>query len=195
MREELEASFDVFVVAALPRLRKLAYVWCRDWHRGDDAVQETLKRMYVAWPRIRRDGDAFAFARTTLLRRLISDERRPWRVREVAGLTPGEHDPPASPGDPGVRLDLDEALAALPPRQRAVILLRYVEGLSVAEVADALSCSEGTVKSQAHDAKAKLKARLGPDYGPTPPTPISLGPTSSTTTRPMRVAPHRGEPR
>ncbi|WP_459645136.1 RNA polymerase sigma factor [Kineococcus sp. NUM-3379] len=192
MREEFEASFDVFVVAALPRLRKLAYVWCRDWHRSDDAVQETLKRMYVAWPRIRRDGDAFAFARTTLLRRLLSEERRPWRAREVADLTLGDHDPVAPPADPGVRLDLNDALATLPPRQRAVILLRYVEGLSVAEVADALHCSEGTVKSQAHDAKVKLKALLGPDYGPTSLTPTPACPTPAC---PTPAARHRGEPR
>ena len=164
MREEDEASFDAFATAAMPRLRRLAYAWCRDWHRGDDLVQDTLERVYAAWPRVRQDGEPFGYARTTMLRRLLSEERRPWRRREVGGLVAGPGDPVARGGDPAVGLDLLDALAALPPRQRAVFLLRYVEDLDVADVAEVLRCSEGTVKSQAHHARAALRARLGDAY-------------------------------
>ena len=173
----MEASFDAFADAAMPRLRQLAYAWSRDWHRADDLVQDTLERVYSAWPRVRR-GDhpgesPFAYARTTMLRHLISEQRRPWRRRETPGLhvrgDTGE-DPLTVPA-PGAEadvvsltLDLLDAIASLPPRQRAVVLLRYVEDLTVGEVAAALNISEGTVKSQAHHARSALQAHLGPDY-------------------------------
>ncbi|WP_432522718.1 RNA polymerase sigma factor [Kineococcus sp. SYSU DK006] len=171
MRQELEASFDVFAAAAIPRLRQLAYAWSRDWHRADDLVQDTLERVYAAWPRVRRNDQVgehpFAYARTTMLRHLISEQRRPWRRRESTGPHPGE-DPPAPQLPPAeatsLSLDLLAAIATLPVRQRAVVLLRYVEDLSVAEVAEALGISEGTVKSQAHHARTALAAHLGAGY-------------------------------
>ena len=165
MTDEWDSSFDDFAQAAMPRLRRLAYGWCRDWHRADDLVQETLERVYAAWPRLRRDTQPFAYARTTMLRHLISEQRRPWRRREVSGLSPGPEDPVATCTDPAVNLDLLAAIAALPPRQRAVVLLRHVEDLSTAEVAEVLHCSEGTVKSQAHHARTALQRQLGEAYG------------------------------
>jgi len=180
MRDESASSFDDFAQAAIPRLRRLAYAWCRDWHRADDLVQDTLERVYAAWPRVRRDDQPFAYARTTMLRRLISEQRRPWRRREVTGLTPGLHEATAPSTDAVTNLDLLSAIAALPPRQRAVILLRYVEDLGVEEVADLLHCSEGTVKSQTHHARAALRRHLGTDYDvqlslPTGPTSLPFG--------------------
>lgn len=165
MRRDTDESFAAFAVHAMPRLRRLAFAWCRDWHRADDLVQDTLERVCAAWGRVRRnDGEAFAYARTTMLRRLISDERRSWRRREVPATTAGDPDPAAIGVDSALSLDLLNALTALPPRQRAVVLLRYVEDLSVAEVADTLDCSEGTVKSQAHRARTNLQAHLGLTY-------------------------------
>ena len=170
----MEASFDAFAAAAMPRLRQLAYAWSRDWHRADDLVQDTLERVYTAWPRVRRgehhgdhSGDSpFAYARTTMLRHLISEQRRPWRRRETLGFTPGTDQDPAieAAGGSHLSLDLLSAIAALPVRQRAVVLLRYVEDLTVSEVADTLNISEGTVKSQAHHARTALQAHLGPGY-------------------------------
>lgn len=125
-------------------------------HRADDVVQGALERVFAAWPRVRKDGNPFGYARTTMVRLLISEERRPWRRREVLA------EPPDSAvhgdgSDAGLRLDLVEAMRSLPPRQRAVVLLRYVEDLPVSDVADALGCTEGTVKSQAHRAMATLR--------------------------------------
>lgn len=201
MNDESASSFDDFAHAAIPRLRRLAYAWCRDWHRADDLVQDTLERVYGAWPRVRREVQPFAYARTTMLRRLISEQRRPWRRREVAGLTAGVHEATAPATDMIANLDLLDAISALPPRQRAVILLRYVEDLGVEETADLLHCSEGTIKSQTHHARAALRRHLGPDYdthlsppaGPAAPSTHGAGTAARTVTTtqtlPLRAAP------
>ncbi|WP_345710873.1 SigE family RNA polymerase sigma factor [Kineococcus glutinatus] len=187
MREEHEAAFDEFAATAMPGLRRLALAWCRDGHRADDLVQDALERVYAAWPRVRRDGEPFAYARTTMLRRMISEGRRPWRRCEVVGLEPEVHDPLVEP-DPALGLDLLAALAALPPRQRAVFLLRHVEDLGVAETAEVLRCSEGTVKSQTSHARAALRAHLGAAYAgrwagdPAAGTPTTSSPTAGSGT-------------
>lgn len=163
MRRSVEESFDDFAVFAIPRLRQVAHAWSRDRHRAEDAVQGTLERVFAAWPRVRR-GEAYGYARTTLVRLLISEERRAWRRHEVTSDDPGQHErlgpdhPTADQRDDGAALLA--VLAELPPRQRAVVVLRYLEGLTVAETAQTLRCSEGTVKSQAHDARRVLRERL-----------------------------------
>lgn len=158
-----EASFDAFATSAAPQLRRLARTWCRDAHRADDLVQEALERLWSAWPRVRADGNPAAYARTTLVRVLISDARRPWRRLEVMqDLLPERPSAGAAPSGGSDASDrVLEAVRSLPPRQRAVVLLRYAEDQSVAQVAEALGCSEGTVKSQASRALGTLRARLG----------------------------------
>jgi len=162
-REPAEAAFDAFAAAAMPRLRHVAYAWCHDWHHSDDVVQDTMERVYGAWPRVRRSGEEYAYARTTLIRRLISEDRRAWRRHETVALdeTPSVH-PHASEqaGSSAERLDALDLLRLLPPRQRAVAILRFLEDLPVSEVADLLHCSEGTVKSQAHHARRFLQDHL-----------------------------------
>lgn len=155
MRTEDERAFEAFVASALPRLRRLAFAWCRDWHRADDLVAGALERVYGSWPRLRREQNAFAYTRTTMVRLLVSEQRRPWWRREVLG---DEQDDPAGPEtDHDTRLDLVEAVGRLTPGQRAVVLLRYLEDLPVADVARLLGVSEGTVKSQTHAALAALR--------------------------------------
>ncbi|PWJ46990.1 RNA polymerase sigma-70 factor, sigma-E family [Quadrisphaera granulorum] len=171
MATELEATFDAFATASAPHLRRLARTWCRDAHRADDLVQEALERLWSAWPRVRADGNPAAYARTTLVRVLISDARRPWRRLEVVhDLLPERSAPAAASvaGDDAAETHdrMLDAVRALPPRQRAVVLLRYAEDQSVAQVAEALGCSEGTVKSQASRALGTLRARLA-DCRPT----------------------------
>lgn len=151
-----EESFESFVTGAQPGLHRLARAWCRDAHRADDLVQGALERVFAAWPRVRKDGNPFGYARTTMVRLLISEERRPWRRREVLAGDHGD-DVADVDADRGLRLDLLDALRSLPARQRAVVLLRFVEDLPVSEVADVLGCSEGTVKSQSHRAMASLR--------------------------------------
>lgn len=155
-----DARFREFAAACAPRLHRLAYAWSRDWHRADDLVQETLERVYVRWRRVGDPDEPFAYARRTMLHLLLSEQRRMWRSREVTGGPVLEQIGPDV--DHAGRMDMVDAVALLPPRQRVVVLLRYVEDLPVADVARLLSCSEGTVKSQAHAAMATLRHYLAP---------------------------------
>lgn len=161
MKQDDEAMFDAFAVAAMPLLRRLAYAWCRDWHRADDLVQGALERVYAAWPRVRRSEDAFAYTRTAMVRLLISEQRRPWWRREVVHEVLPEA--ASRPLDTDGHLDLLAVVALLPQGQRAVVLLRYVEDLPIADVARLLGISEGTVKSQTHAAMAALRHRMSID--------------------------------
>ena len=148
-------DFDAFAAACMPRLRRFALASCRDPHRADDLVQSALERVYAAWPRAGRSTDPYAYARTTLIRVLISEERRPWRRREVSTDQlphPAEPEP-----DAARRLDVLALVRRLPARQRLVLLLRFVEDLPVAEVARLMGCSDGTVKSQTSAAAATLR--------------------------------------
>jgi RNA polymerase sigma-70 factor (sigma-E family) len=143
----------------MPRLRRVAYAWCKDQDRADDLVQSALERVFSAWPRVRRSDDAFAYARTTMVRLLISEQRRPRFRREI---TSG--DLPEVTGaeiDLAGRLDLIALVHRLPRRQRLVVLLRFVEDLPVTEVASLMSCSEGTVKSQTNAAMTALRHWCG----------------------------------
>jgi RNA polymerase sigma-70 factor (sigma-E family) len=139
----------------MPRLRRLAHGGCRDPHRADDLVQGALERVFAAWPRVRRAENPFAYTRTTMLRLLISEQRRPWFRRELP--TNSAPETPTHPDDADARLDMVALVHQLPVRQRLVVTLRFLEDLPVAEVADLLGCHEGTVKSQTHVALNTLR--------------------------------------
>jgi RNA polymerase sigma-70 factor (sigma-E family) len=160
MRSELEAEFRAFATAAMPRLRRLALATSRDPHRADDLVQTTLEKMYAAWPRVHGVEDPHAYARTVLVRSLISEQRRHWWTRERSVEDAGA-DERAPDRDHAQRLDIELALAALPRRQRLAVVLRHLEDLPVAEVARLMACSEGTVKSTTSDGLRALRASLG----------------------------------
>jgi RNA polymerase sigma-70 factor (sigma-E family) len=157
---EQPSEFDAFAVASMTRLRRLAYAWCRDQDRADDLVQGALERVFAAWPRVRRSEDPFAYTRTTMIRLLISEQRRPRFRREISSDDLPEL--AAAEADVAGRLDLIALVHRLPRRQRLVILLRFVEDLSVTEVASLMSCSEGTVKSQTNAAMTTLRQWCSP---------------------------------
>src|SRR5690242_10053275 len=143
-----EAAFTEFAAASRARLRGTAYLLCGDWNRASDHVQEGLIRVYVAWPRLVRRGGELAYARRAAVsafldasRRRSSTERPEAEQRE---RSTGE-DIATTVAD---RAALMAALARLPQRQRACVVLRYFEDLDVRETAAAMHCSEGTVKSQ-----------------------------------------------
>ena len=125
-------------------------------------MQTTLTKIYVAWPRIRRDGSVDAYSRKIMVRAAIDESRRAYRRREsvVDDLPEVE-----ATRDPSVEdaVDMRRALAQLPAGQRAVVVLRYWEDLSVAETAQALGKSEGTIKSQAAKGLAALRRLLESD--------------------------------
>jgi RNA polymerase sigma factor (sigma-70 family) len=129
-----------------------------DGHRAEDAVQTALARVYLAWPRINA-ATRGAYLRRAVVNAVIDEGRRSARRGELCVADPPDyaaHDD----GDLDDASDVLAALAELPPRMRAAVILRYIDGLSVTEAADALRCSEGTVKSQSARALQKLRLAL-----------------------------------
>lgn len=162
MREQDEAEFMRWAQARRHALRRLAFGLSTDWHLADDLVQETLTRIYAAWPRLARRGELDAYARKVLVNAFLANLRRPWR-REVAT---DELPEPRTPGGDGAQLERIELIAALrsvPPGQRAVLALRFLEDLSVEQTAQLLDCQPGTVKSQTSRGLATLREVLGTD--------------------------------
>ena len=152
-RTQRDAEFEAYVAAARPRLRRLAYSLCGDWHGADDVVQTALAKLYVVWPRVSRVSDQDAYVRRTVARTTIDESRRPWR-REQSGLD--GHDRPVDGPEVQSRHDLVAALQRLPEMQRKTVVLRHWLGLSVTETAHDLGIAEGTVKSHTSRALAAL---------------------------------------
>jgi RNA polymerase sigma-70 factor (sigma-E family) len=157
MRRRDEQEFVDYATSARDRLRRTAYLISGDWELASDIVQEALIRVYVAWPRIERKGGVPTYARRCVINVAIDMGRR----RSSTEL-PSEHDAldrPAGTADLGIpaREALLAALRELPPRQRACVVLRYFEDLSVRDTAEVLGCHEGTVKSQTARALDSLR--------------------------------------
>jgi len=161
-RSDRDAEFSDYVAARRRELSRTAYLLCGDTHRAEDLVQTALTKLYLAWPRLRRDGNVDAYARRVLVTTHIDDTRRPWR-RERPGLD--GVDPVGVPGFASEDGDLlAQALADLPPGQRRVVVLRHYWGLSVEETAADLGCSTGTVKSQTSHALRRLESALSSHF-------------------------------
>ncbi|MFE2753685.1 SigE family RNA polymerase sigma factor [Actinosynnema sp. NPDC059335] len=154
-----DREFGEYVDARALVMRRTAYLLCGDWHRAEDLVQTALTKLYVAWPRVRRDGAVDAYARKVLVRAAIDDSRRAFRRRE----TVVDEVPDVPVAGAGSDFDVRRALASLPAGQRTVVVLRYWEDLSVTETARLLGRTEGTVKSQAAKGLAALRHLLGHD--------------------------------
>ena len=127
-RSQRDAEFEVYVAAARPRLRRLAYSLCGDWHAADDIVQTALAKLYVVWPRVGRACDQDAYVRRTVARTTIDESRRPWR-RESSGLE--VHDGPAASSDVAAREGL---VATAPPRRRRRLGTAVVGAVTAAVV-------------------------------------------------------------
>jgi RNA polymerase sigma-70 factor (sigma-E family) len=166
MRAGEERLYLDYVAGREQWLGRIAYRLCGDRHHAEDLVQQVLVDLYVHWAKATRAATLDGYVRRMVVHAWLRETRRPWsrRVRPYADLPEG-----ATEADPGVRLDVLRALARLTPRQRAVLVLRYWEGLPVAETAAAMHCSEGTVKSQTSRSLAALR-RLLPDYAQSGPT-------------------------
>ncbi|MGW3040451.1 SigE family RNA polymerase sigma factor [Kitasatospora sp. NPDC001159] len=149
-----DEEFRAFTGSAWSRLLRTAYLLAGDRHGAEDLVQQALERAYVAWSRVRAADDPNAYVR----RILINEHARRFRRRPAEYLVNAVPDRPAPIGpDPDDRAVLLTALAALPPRQREAVVLRYWEDLSESQTAAAMGCSVGTVKSQAARGLAKLR--------------------------------------
>ncbi len=159
--QDRDAEFGEYLDSRAVVMRRTAYLLCGgDWHRAEDLVQTTLAKIYVAWPRIRRDGGVDAYSRKVMVRAAIDESRKGYRRREsvVEDLPEVSATPPAGVED---AVDVRRALARLPAGQRAVVVLRYWEDLSVTETAQVLGKSEGTIKSQTAKGLATLRRLLG----------------------------------
>ncbi|MFJ9033766.1 SigE family RNA polymerase sigma factor [Streptomyces sp. NPDC102274] len=161
MQAEQEAHFQEFVRTRWSHLVRTAYLLTGDVHHAEDLTQTALAKAYRSWQRVSRSDSPEAYVRRMLVT-CNSDRFRKRRVTEALTAAPPEvagRDEAVSWADE--RSALLVALAQLPPRQRAVVVMRYWEDLSEAEVAEVLGCSPGTVKSQASKGLAKLRTYQG----------------------------------
>ncbi|RKT17633.1 RNA polymerase sigma-70 factor (sigma-E family) [Streptomyces sp. 1114.5] len=159
-KQTRDEGFTDYVASRSGWLRKVAYLLCGDWHRADDLVQETITKLYVNWARARRVENLDGYARRVLVNTFLGEQRTAWWRRTVR--TDGEPETVAVALDLDTSLDLRRALAALPPRQRATVVLRYYCDLSIDQAAEAMACSPGNVKSQSSRALEALRRALVP---------------------------------
>jgi RNA polymerase sigma-70 factor (sigma-E family) len=160
-----DEGFREFFCVQYERLRSLGYLLSGDWAQAEDLAQDALMRTYWRWRLLRHGGYPAAYARKVLVNRYRSVIRRALvEGRYLAASRPAREAP--MPERHEEALLLRAAIRALPPRQRLVVVLRYHEDLSEAEVARLLRVPVGTVKSTTHRALAKLRASLD-DLAPT----------------------------
>jgi RNA polymerase sigma factor (sigma-70 family) len=150
VRKSEEAAYRELVTARLDGWRRTAYLICRDWHRADDLVAQTIEKLYLRWRKLAEVRDIDAYVRGMLGRAWLDELRRPHRreltvsdVRDVDATIVQD----ASEGV-AARMGLSELLDRLAPRKRVILVLRFYCDLSVEETADLLGITEGTVKSQ-----------------------------------------------
>ncbi|MFA6298572.1 MAG: SigE family RNA polymerase sigma factor [Nocardioides sp.] len=155
-------TFDEYAASAWAWLYRSSYLLTGNHADAEDLAQQTLLEVYRSWARVSRADQPSAYVRRMLTNLYISGRRPKARKLELLTDAPPEPRPAATAG-PEERMVLWPHVATLPPRQRAVIVLRYYEQLSEREIADALGCSTGNVKSTAHRALQALRAAIGPE--------------------------------
>ena len=164
-REEHDADFAAYLAARQPALLRTAYALTGNRADAEDLLQTALAKLYLAWGRVREREAVDAYVRRILVNENNSLWRRAFKRREVAVESVPDR---VASGGPGAAHDsaLWSFVQSLPPKQRAVVVLRYYEELSEAETADVLGISVGTVKSQASRALAALRARAPQSLNP-----------------------------
>ena len=163
-----DAEFTEYLQARQPSLLRTAYLLTGDRHTAEDVLQTSLAKLYLAWDKVQDRGAVDAYVRRIMVNENNSLWRKPWKKREHAtevlptGTEPSYVDSP----DDGTGRALWDVVQSLPPKARAVVVLRYYEQLSEAETADVLGISVGTVKSQCSRAIAALRERVPADLHP-----------------------------
>ncbi|ANH36798.1 RNA polymerase sigma-E factor [Nocardioides dokdonensis FR1436] len=154
-----DAEFTEYLAARQAALLRTAYLVCGDRHQAEDVLQTALAKLYLSWDKVRDRGALDAYVRRIVVNETTSAWRRPWHRRERATdalpETAAHHDA----YDEGRSAALWAVVRSLPPKARAVVVLRYYEQLTEAETAQALGVSTGTVKSQCNRAMALLRER------------------------------------
>jgi RNA polymerase sigma-70 factor (sigma-E family) len=159
-RDSGYAEYVEYVQGRLTWLRRIAFLLCQDKDAADDLVQATAVKLFTYWARARRADNLDAYVRTMLVRAFLRERGSGWGRRVVlSGVLP---DTPACGADRDSALDVKDALLAVPPRQRATLVLRFYCDLDVEQAALVLGCSVGTVKSQTAKGLATMRRLLEP---------------------------------
>ena len=153
-------TFEDYAAAAWPSLYRYAYLLAGNHSDAEDVAQQTLIKAHRAWSRVTASDSPNAYVRRMLTNTYLSAKRPKGRRLELLTDAPPEPAPSPATGHEE-RVALWPHVKELPPRQRAVIVLRYYEDLTEAEIADVLGCSRGNVKSTAHRALKALRAAIG----------------------------------
>jgi RNA polymerase sigma-70 factor (sigma-E family) len=164
MRQVLADQYAEFAAARAGHLyRSACLLTAGDTHLAEDLVQETLGRLYISWHRVTRVGNPAGYAQTVLTRTFLAHQRRRSSKERATDSFPeqvyAEH------SDVPLRLTLLEALARLPAKDRAVVVLRYWEDRSIEETADAMHASSAAVRTRCTRALGRLRELLGEDLG------------------------------
>ncbi|SDX99143.1 RNA polymerase sigma-70 factor, sigma-E family [Micromonospora pattaloongensis] len=157
MKRAAEDEYRQFVAARMDSLRRTAYLLCRDWHTADDLVSITLGKLYRNWRRVRDAENVEAYVRGVLTHAWLDELRRPWRRERSVDQLPDHVEPQVAEASAVDRDLLLHLLGQLPPRRKAVVVLRYYCDLSVEQTADILGITTGAVKSQAARALEALR--------------------------------------
>ncbi|WP_084599563.1 SigE family RNA polymerase sigma factor [Actinoplanes subtropicus] len=157
-----DEEFTAFVESVSTRLRRSAFLMCRDWHLAQDLTQHTLAKMYVAWRRIRAGTNLEAYSRRVLMNAVFDQQRRRSGSEIVLADLPDR--PAGATSAPELRMALVDALALLPVGDRAVLVLRHAEDHSVDTVAAILGVSASVVKMRNARALGRLRKLLGEDF-------------------------------
>ena len=158
-----DAGFREWMIVRASSLRRKAFLLCGDWAAADDLVQDVLVAMYPRWSRIVRGGHVDAYANRVLFGKHVDARRRPWRRERSFDTVPDSVDPTSEGAIAAVEErdgPLVAALAALPAGQRAVVVLRFTDDLSVEGIAQVLGIPAGTVKSRLSRGIETLRAHL-----------------------------------
>ncbi|WP_406076485.1 SigE family RNA polymerase sigma factor [Micromonospora sp. NBC_00858] len=158
-----QAEFTAFVEATAPRLRRTAYLMCRDWHLAQDLTQITFAKMYARWGRIRGTTNLEAYSRRVLMNAVFDQKRRRSDSELVLAELP-EAPHPSADDTVELHVALLRALATLPIRDQAIVVLRHWEDQSVEAVASTLDVSVSVVKTQNARALSRLRAVLGEGF-------------------------------
>ncbi|MDN5856793.1 MAG: SigE family RNA polymerase sigma factor [Actinomycetia bacterium] len=162
MRRSERNEFDSFVLGAWSRLFRTAYALTGNRADAEDMLQNAFAKAYSNWRKVRRAESPEAYVHRIVANETMTAWRRRWRHVEHSTDTPPDVTAPSHADSVGDRSTMWAAIQALPPRQRAVVVLRYYEDLSEKEIADVLGISPGTVKSQASRALKALHSHLEP---------------------------------
>ncbi|MFD7880226.1 SigE family RNA polymerase sigma factor [Streptomyces sp. NPDC059766] len=164
MRQVRAQEYAEFAAARAGHLyRSACLLTAGDTHLAEDLVQDTLGRLYTRWGRVSRADNPAAYAQTVLTRTFLAHQRRRSSTERAMDVLPDRAD--GTLADPSLRLTLMSALGALPPKDRAVIVLRYWEDRSVQETADAMNASSAAVRTRCTRALGRLRELLGEDVG------------------------------